>query len=126
MSYFSERVIWITGASSGIGEALAYALAKKGAKLILSARRKEELERVKGNCFSKAQPDIRVLPIDLEKPSTLKLCAEAAIQIFGHVDILINNGGISQRSLVADTSVDVDRKLMEVNFFGAIALTKYL
>jgi short-subunit dehydrogenase len=122
----ANKVVWITGASSGIGEALAYALAAKGAKLILSARRKEELDRVKGNCISKAQPDIRVLPLDLEKPLTLKLSTEAAIQIFGHIDILINNGGIGQRSLVVETPVEVDRRIMEINYFGPIALTKNL
>lgn len=121
-----NKVIWITGASSGIGEALAYDLAKKGAKLILSARRKEELERVKGNCFQKAQAHIRILPLDLSEPSTLKLSAEAAVQIFGSVDILINNGGISQRALARETSLDVDRRIMEVDYFGTIALTKYL
>jgi short-subunit dehydrogenase len=126
MSSVAGKVIWLTGASSGIGEALAYHLAKKGARLILSARRKEELERVKGNCFSKAQPYVRVLPIDLEQAHTLKLSTEAALQIFGHIDILINNGGIGQRSLVAETSLEVDRKLMEVNYFSAVALTKFL
>jgi short-subunit dehydrogenase len=120
------KVIWLTGASSGIGEALAYELSKRGAKLILSARRKEELERVKGNCNRDTQPNVRVLPLDLEKPDTLKLSTEAAVQIFGTVDILINNGGIGQRSLLAQTSLEVDRRLMEVNYFGAIALTKYL
>jgi short-subunit dehydrogenase len=126
MTQISGRVIWLTGASSGIGEALAYHLARKGAKLILSARRKEELERVKGNCWKQAQPQIAVLPFDLSEPSTLKLATEAATQIFGHIDILINNSGISQRSLVAETTIDVDRKLMEVNYFGAVTLTKYL
>lgn len=126
MSRINNKVIWLTGASSGIGEALAYELSKKGAMLILSARRKEELERVKGNCPSLAQPGIRVLPLDLEQPDTLQLSTEAAIQIFGHIDMLINNGGISQRSFVADTSLAVYRRLMEVNYFGAIALTKYL
>jgi short-subunit dehydrogenase len=126
MNKVAGKVIWITGASSGIGEALSYLLAKQGAKLILSARRKEELERVKGNCHAKVQPDVRVLPIDLEQQSTLKLSTEAAIQIFGHIDILINNGGISQRGLVVETSVDVDRRLMEINYFGTVALTKYL
>jgi short-subunit dehydrogenase len=126
MTQISGKVIWLTGASSGIGEALAYHLAKKGAKLILSARRKEELERVKGNCWKHAQAQIAVLPFDLSEPSTLRLATEAAIQTFGYIDILINNSGISQRSLVAETSIDVDRKLMEVNYFGAVALTKYL
>ena len=126
MSYVSGKVVWLTGASSGIGEALAHELAKKGAKLILSSRRKEELERVKGNCATQAQVNIRILPLDLAEGSTLKLSCEAAIQVFGHVDILINNGGISQRSLAKETDIDVDRKVMEVDYFGTIALTKYL
>jgi short-subunit dehydrogenase len=126
MAYLTNKVIWITGASSGIGEALAYALARKGTKLILSARRKEELERVKGNCPAESQPNIRVLPVDLTQSSTLQLSVEAAIQLFGHIDILVNNGGVSQRSLIKETSTEVDRKLMEVNYFGAVSLTKYL
>lgn len=126
MSSLSNKVIWLTGASSGIGEALAYELADKGAKLILSSRRKDELERVKGNCPGNAQPNIRILPLDLAQSSTLQLSTEAAVQIFGHIDILINNGGITQRSLIRETSLEVDRKLMEVNYFGAVALTKYL
>jgi short-subunit dehydrogenase len=121
-----NKVIWLTGASSGIGEALVYELAKKNVRMILSSRRTEELERVKGNCPRESQPGIRILPLDLTQPTTLKLSTEAAIQIFGHIDILINNGGISQRSLVKDTSLDVDRRIMEVNYFGTIALTKYL
>ena len=99
-----SKVIWITGASSGIGEALAYALAGEGAKLILSARRKEELERVKGNCHNTAQADIRILPLDLTQADTLKLSTNAAVQMFGHIDILVNNGGISQRGFAKDTT----------------------
>ena len=121
-----NKVIWLTGASSGIGEALAYELARKKVKLILSARRKDELERVKGNCHPLAQPEIRLLPLDLGAGSTLKLTTEAAVQLFGHIDILINNGGISQRSLAKETIIDVDRRIMEVDYFGTIALTKYL
>ncbi len=126
MTKLSGKVIWITGASSGIGEALTYALAKENAKLILSARRKEELERVKGNCPKQRQPEIGILPLDLSETSTLQLSAEAAVQMFGHVDILIHNGGISQRSLIKDTAIEVDRRLMEVNYFGAVALTKFI
>jgi short-subunit dehydrogenase len=124
MTKLSGKVIWVTGASSGIGEALTYSLAKENTKLILSARRKEELERVKGNCPSPLQVNIRVLPLDLSQASTLALSTEAAIQIFGHVDIVIHNGGISQRSLIKDTSLEVDRRLMDVNYFGAVAITK--
>jgi short-subunit dehydrogenase len=126
MGTLTNQVIWITGASSGIGEALVYELSKRGARLIISARRKEELERVKGNCSPAVQPSIRILPLDLGEPTTLKLNTEAAIQLFGHVDILINNGGISQRSLAKDTELDVDRRIMEVDYFGTLALTKYL
>lgn len=126
MSSLKGQVIWITGASSGIGEALVYNLAHQGAKLILSARRKEEMERVKGNCPEYSQADIRILPLDLSDSSTLPLMAQAAIQFFGHVDVLVNNGGISQRSMAKDTILDVDRRLMEVDYFGTVALTKAL
>ncbi len=126
MKYYTGKVVWITGASSGIGEALSNQLAKYGARLILSARRKEELERVKGNCPIATQANIRILPLDLSQSDTLKLSVEAAIQMFGQVDILINNGGISQRSLAKETLLEVDRKVMEVDYFGTIGVTKYL
>lgn len=127
MGYLNYKVIWITGASSGIGEALVYELARRrGVKLVISARRKEELERVKGNCTTAVQPNIRVLPIDLSQQDTLRLSTEAAIQLFGQIDILINNGGIAQRSLAKDTQLSVDRQIMEVDYFGTVALTKYL
>jgi short-subunit dehydrogenase len=122
----SQKVIWITGASSGIGEALAYELAKKGSKLILSARRKSELERVKGNCAALAQPDIRILAFDITEPSMLTLNVQGAIQFFGRVDILINCSGVTQRSLIKDTTIEVDRKIMDINYFGPVALSKQL
>jgi short-subunit dehydrogenase len=122
----ASKVVWVTGASSGIGEALVYALAKEGCKLILSARRKEELERVKGNCPAAVQPNVRILPLDLSKSDTLQLSTQAAIQFFGYVDILVNNGGISQRSLAKDTLLEVDRELMEVDYFGTVAISKFL
>jgi short-subunit dehydrogenase len=124
MKSFKNQVVWITGASSGIGEALAYELSQQGAKLILSARRKEELERVKGQCPAHAQPQIEILPLDLEQASTLPIMAAAAQQLFGRIDMLIHSGGISQRSPAIDTLVEVDRKIMEVNYFSAVALTK--
>jgi short-subunit dehydrogenase len=126
MSTLENKVIWITGASSGIGEAMVYELANRGARLIISSRRKEELEKVKGNCNSSAQSNIHVIPVDLSASSTLQLCVEAALQVFGHVDILINNGGISQRGFGRETPLENDRRIMEVNYFGTIALTKYL
>ena len=119
-----DKVIWITGASSGIGEALAVEMSKRGARLILSARRKEELERVKSLCPNPQHT--QVLALDLADGNSLETATETAIACYGHIDILVNNGGISQRSLAKDTSIDVDRKLMEVNYFGTVELTKRL
>jgi short-subunit dehydrogenase len=123
---FKNKVVWITGASSGIGEALVYEFAKTGARLIISARRKDELNRVVGQCKSKYNASIEILPLDLSQSNMLPLTVEAAIQIFGQIDILINNGGISQRSLAKDTLLEVDRRIMEINYFGTITLTKHL
>ena len=123
MSQPGNKVVWVTGASSGIGEALAYELSKKGSRLILSARRKDELERVKNNCTG-SRENIKVLPFDVTQSDQLPQITNQAIQLFGHIDILINNSGISQRSFAKETLLDVDRKIMEVNYFGAVALTK--
>lgn len=117
-----QQRVWITGASSGIGEALAYAFHQAGAKLILSARRADELSRVQSRCGGEAST--RVLPLDVTQAAELPDKARAALQMFGGIDVLVNNAGVTQRSLVKDTELDVYRKLMEVNFFGAVALTK--
>ncbi|MBK8169211.1 MAG: SDR family oxidoreductase [Sandaracinaceae bacterium] len=117
----SAETIWITGATSGIGEALAYELSEKGARLILSARRSDSLEHVRSRC---AHPERhRVLPLDLSQPDTLIAAAREALA-WGPIDVLVNNGGVSQRSLAKDTALVVDRTLMETNFFGTVALTK--
>lgn len=123
MTKIKGSVVWLTGASSGIGEQLTYQLAKKGAKLIISARRKEELERVKNNCESTT---VATLPIDLSDGFELVQRTKEAETLFGPIDILINNGGLSQRDTILNTSLEVDRKLMEVNYFGAITLSKTL
>lgn len=124
MTKIKNSVVWLTGASSGIGEALAYQLAEKGARLILSARRKEELERVKNACTPKAQEDIRILPLDLADHASLEQKITGALAFYGQVDVLINGGGISQRDRAINTSLEVDRQIMEVNYFGSIALSK--
>ncbi len=126
MGSVKNKIVWITGASSGIGEALTYELARKGAKLILSARRQDELERVRKACPLGVKEFIRILPLDLAQADTLEQKTREAVEFFGHIDYMVHNGGISQRSLVKDTKLDVDRKLFEVNFFGTIAITKYL
>ncbi len=123
MDSFSNKVVWITGASSGIGEALAHAFASHGAKIILSARRIDELNRVKTS-LKLPDEDVFVLPLDLLNTGNIDDLTKRVITKFGRIDILVNNGGISQRSLTKDTSMEIDRKLMEVNFFGTVALTK--
>ncbi|NQZ78497.1 MAG: SDR family oxidoreductase [Ekhidna sp.] len=123
MTKVKDSVVWLTGASSGIGEELAYQLAEKGAKVILSARRKEELQRVKENCKSN---QVEILPLDLSDSFSLIQKVKEASTFFGDIDILINNGGISQRDTILNTTLEVDRKLMEVNYFGSIALSKTL
>ncbi len=124
MTKLSDKTIWITGASSGIGEQLTYQLASKGNRLILSARREAELERVKSNCPESAQKNIHVLPLDLSDLDSLDNAAAKALKIHGNIDVLVNNGGISQRSLVSETSFEVDQRLINVNFLSAVKLTK--
>ncbi len=116
-------VFWITGASSGIGEALAKELCAKGARCILSARRTDELERVKQQCRN-GETNVKILPVDLSETDTLKDKAKEAISLFGRIDVLVNNGGMSQRALAMDADLAIIRKIMEVNFFGTIALTQ--
>lgn len=122
MNDFHNKVIWITGASSGIGEAMAYELARRGALLILSARRAEVLETVKSRC---ARPDKHlVLPMDMTDHSRFREQTAVVLSAYGHIDMLVNNAGVSQRALVKDTPVEVDRQIMELDFFGPVALTK--
>lgn len=121
---FQGKTIWITGASSGIGEALAYAFSAEGAQLILSARREAVLRKVQQNC---AYPDkIWIAPLDLTKEEEIEGIVENVLKQVAKVDILVNNGGISQRSLVLETDMEVYRRLMEVNYFGTVALSKAL
>ncbi|WP_417517185.1 SDR family oxidoreductase [Marinobacter sp.] len=122
----SDRVIWITGASSGIGEALAARFAQEGARLVLSARRESELERVAAHCRGKGlgADQVLVLPLDVTDWEALPGAVQTALNQFGHIDLLINNAGVSQRSLCVDTEMSVYRQLMEVDVMGQIALTK--
>jgi dehydrogenase/reductase SDR family protein 7B len=119
---FQQQRIWITGASSGIGEALAHAFHKAGAKLILSARREDELKRIQTECGGEACT--LILPLDVAQADKLSEKAQAALGMFGGIDILVQNAGVTQRSLVKDTEPSVYRTLMEINYFGPVALTK--
>jgi short-subunit dehydrogenase len=122
-SKFHNKVVWITGASSGIGEATAYEFAKAGAKLVLSARRKEELERVK-NKTGLLPENVLVLPLDMTDIESLSGKVNDVLEYFGSIDVLFNNAGISQRGSVSASKFDVYRSIMELNFFGVIALTQ--
>ncbi|CAM3365112.1 SDR family oxidoreductase [Zobellia roscoffensis] len=122
MASINNKTIWITGASSGIGEALAYKLSEKGCKLILSARNQEALEIVRDNCNS---PElIKILPLDISQYDLMPSKTQEAIKAFDSLDILINNAGISQRSYIIDTDFKVYKKLVDINYLGTVAITK--
>jgi dehydrogenase/reductase SDR family protein 7B len=116
------KTIWITGASSGIGKALTLQLSEEAGKLILSSRRREALESVQAVC---KYPDrVQIEPLDLNDHAQLKERAPQIVAEHGPIDILINNGGISQRGLAVDTDWEVDERIMNINFLGAALLTK--
>lgn len=119
---FKDKVVWITGASSGIGEFLAYAFAREGAHLVLSSRNAAELERVQSGCPSGTKS--LVLPLDVVDFPSLPDAVQRVVQHFGHIDLLVNNAGISQRELALDTQLHVDQRIMDINYFGVVALTK--
>lgn len=122
-SYFSGKVIWITGASSGIGEALVYAFAKEGAKIVLSARNESSLKDVAKKAGLSNENSL-LIPFDLADTSRVKEFAQQVISKFLRIDLLINNGGMSQRSEALVTDEKVERNIMEVNYFSHVALTK--
>lgn len=122
MKYFNDKVIWITGASSGIGEALARKLIQHtNAKLILSARNTQKLNEL---AHLTRVDRVLILPFDLSTNFDAQQLVNAIIQRFGKIDMLINNGGISQRAQVLETPEHVERQLFEVNYFSYVKLTK--
>jgi short-subunit dehydrogenase len=123
---YEGKITWITGASSGIGEALAKTFAAAGAKLVLSARREAELERVREACIevNPAEQSHLVLPLDVTEEKRLPAVVSAVSQQFGRIDVLVNNAGIGQRSLCIDTEMEVYRRLFDVDVLGQIALTR--
>ncbi|RDC57245.1 short chain dehydrogenase [Pedobacter chinensis] len=117
-----SKIVWITGASSGIGEALVYEYFKAGDKLIISGRNRDELFRVKGNCQNSF--NVHVLPFDLSETEVLASKAQDAIKIFGKIDLLINSGGVSQRGLALETDLKTEQQIMNTNFWGTVNLSK--
>lgn len=123
MNYHNKKVL-ITGASSGIGEALAYEFAKEGAFLILAARNIEELERVKLNCVGAA--NVITIFLDISDHQSVFAKIKLLLDEFGAIDVLVNNAGISQRSLAINTYFEVEKQMIDVNLLGTIAVTKAL
>jgi short-subunit dehydrogenase len=119
---FKNKVCWVTGASSGIGKEIAVQLAKNGAILVLSARNEEALKLLQ-EALQNAEKHL-IIPLDLEFSANFSVLAEEVISKFGKIDYLFNNGGLSQRAEASKTPLEVDRRIMEINYFGNIALTK--
>lgn len=120
-----NKTIWITGASSGIGEACAYLFAREKANLILTATRADRLAVVQQECM-RLGALCEILPYDLSDPDRIDVLTDKAIALFGHIDIAFLNAGISQRSTTLETSAGVDEKIMQVNFFAPMQIAKRL
>jgi len=118
-----DKTIWITGASSGVGEGMAKVFHREGADIILSARREAELERVKAACTA-GPGGVHIVPFDMTDAGQRERAAREVLGEFERLDVLVNNAGIGQRSAAKDTLIDVERRIMEVDFFGPVALTK--
>lgn len=123
MQNLNNSVWWITGASSGIGKGIAQFLLKHNAKVILSSRNEDSLIKVAKECDVEDNQYL-VLPLDVNKMNDIDEKVKIVIDKFSRIDYLVNNAGISQRSIASETSIDVDRKIMETNFFGTVILTK--
>jgi len=123
MRLFEGKIVWITGASSGIGECLVYSFIKRGATVIASSNEPSELERVKQNCGDHSGK-VLCIPFDLSDTSGIEKTVQEQVAKTGKIDYLLNIGGISQRATIEETPLWLDRKIMEINYFGTIALTK--
>ncbi|XP_040856642.1 dehydrogenase/reductase SDR family member 7B-like [Ochotona curzoniae] len=130
-AYLRGAVVVITGATSGLGRECAKVFHASGAKLVLCGRNVEALEELARELIATPATKVQThkphtVTFDLADPGAIAVAAAQIVQCFGHVDILINNAGISYRGAIQDTAVDVDRKVMETNYFGPVALTKAL
>ncbi|MCF8296420.1 MAG: SDR family oxidoreductase [Saprospiraceae bacterium] len=123
MKTFENKVVWITGASGGIGEKLVYELANHNLKLVLSSNEEDELQRVKSNC-KLPDENIMLLPFDLTQHDIIESVFNEIVKKFGTIDLLINNGGISSRAFAHETLMSTYKKIMDINYFGTVAVTK--
>ncbi|XP_018059843.1 PREDICTED: dehydrogenase/reductase SDR family member 7 isoform X1 [Atta colombica] len=128
VSSLKGKTVWITGASAGIGEHLAYVLAKAGCKLILSARRIAELEQVKKTCLEEnrnlTDNDVEVYPMDVLDLDSHEKAFEHVINKFGKLDILVNNAGRSQRAKWENIEIAVDKEMFNLNVFSILSLSR--
>ncbi|NLJ44757.1 MAG: SDR family NAD(P)-dependent oxidoreductase [Bacteroidales bacterium] len=122
-SFFLGKVVWVTGASSGIGEALVYKFAELGARLIISSNDITGLERVREACGDNSG-NVSCAAFDLSETSDIEALVEQQVRREGRIDYLLNLGGISQRARIEETPIWLDRKIFEINYFGTIALIK--
>lgn len=126
MNRFQDKRVWITGASSGIGEASAYGFAHEGAKLVLTARSADSLRKVADRCLELGAPATEILPYDLVQKDGLADLAQKAWNVFDGLDIFFSNAGISQRGTTVETSMEVIEKVMDVNWYAPVIITKVL
>lgn len=122
-------MVWISGASSGIGKELALVLAKNGVRLCLSARRETELEKVKKDCLAASgnqlmPDDVLVLKMDMLETDKQQEHFERVLAYFGQIDVLVNNAGRSQRAKWQDVELSVDREVFELDVFSVVSLTR--
>ena len=120
---YKGKTVWITGASSGIGAELAKKFAAEGAKVIISSHEAEELEGVRKQ-LEPVSKDVHTVVFNLGNPDEVQAAADKVLKDFDRVDVLMNNGGISTRALAVETPVEVDRRLMEIDYFSGVILTK--
>lgn len=130
-AYLRNAVVVVTGATSGLGRECAKAFYAAGAKLVLCGRNVEALEELAQELMASHSPQKKThkpftVTFDLADSEAIVAAGAEILQCFGYVDILINNAGISYRGAIVDTTVDVDKKVMETNYFGTVALTKAL
>lgn len=119
-----DKVVIVTGASSGIGRALVYDLAHKGAKIAMASRNLDELLTIEKE-LKATGTEIISIRTDVTKELACKELIEQTVSAFGHIDVLINNAGISMRAIFADMDLNVLRKVMDVNFWGTVYCSKY-
>lgn len=120
-----EKVVIITGASSGIGKALAYEYASGGHHIIIAARRNKELMEVVKDIESKYSTEVLPVIADVSKEDDCKRIIDCCVEKYGRIDILINNAGISQRALLKDLSLESLHKVMDINYWGTVYCTKF-